>query len=255
MLVQCKPSYTYEPFGATDTTGGSSANEFGFTGRESDAAGLHFYRARYYDPRTQRFLSEDPLGFAGGSNAFAYVGNRPTRDVDPLGLKPQPGFTPGGPGSGPGAGGGTGDSAGGGGSGAGGGRPESAGGDPSGGCPPLPAAPPNTSVRDNIMAGQMANAAFSDAGRTLWFRDQVQRGGPMDYHSRYGPQFEVFGNVNYGATGQAAGIAWPTLAAGSMYAHVRRHGWDGFLPDYMWNELTDQHHINQGYKYAANGCR
>ncbi|MFN6103669.1 MAG: RHS repeat-associated core domain-containing protein, partial [Planctomycetaceae bacterium] len=40
---------------------------FAYTGREWDpAAGLYFYRARWYDPRAGRFLSEDPLGFAAG---------------------------------------------------------------------------------------------------------------------------------------------------------------------------------------------
>ena len=29
--------------------------------------GLIYYRARWYDPAQGRFLSEDPLGLAGGS--------------------------------------------------------------------------------------------------------------------------------------------------------------------------------------------
>lgn len=45
------------------------------------------YRARYYDPSTGRFLSEDPLRFLGGSPDFyAYVVNSPTNLVDPKGL-------------------------------------------------------------------------------------------------------------------------------------------------------------------------
>ncbi|MFN9200140.1 MAG: RHS repeat-associated core domain-containing protein, partial [Planctomycetaceae bacterium] len=49
---------------------------FAYTGREWDpAAGLYFYRARWYDPRADRFLSEDPLGFAAGDvNLNRYVG-------------------------------------------------------------------------------------------------------------------------------------------------------------------------------------
>jgi RHS repeat-associated protein len=55
--------------------------------RESNAeTGLYYYRARYYDPAAGRFLSEDPIGFAGGVNAYRYVGNLPTRFVDPFGL-------------------------------------------------------------------------------------------------------------------------------------------------------------------------
>jgi RHS repeat-associated protein len=61
---------------------------FGYTGREWDAeTGLWYYRARYYDANTGRFLSEDPLGFAAGdTNLARYVGNGPTNYTDPTGL-------------------------------------------------------------------------------------------------------------------------------------------------------------------------
>jgi RHS repeat-associated protein len=80
--------YTYEPFGATTATGASSPSELQFTGRENDGTGLYYYRARYYHPTLQRFISEDPIGFGGGGpNLYAYVANSPTRWTDPLGLR------------------------------------------------------------------------------------------------------------------------------------------------------------------------
>ncbi len=79
--------YTSEPFGATAATGTSSTNTAQFTGRENDGTGLYFYRARYYQPQLQRFISEDPLGFGGGDvNLSAYVQNDPVSKTDPLGL-------------------------------------------------------------------------------------------------------------------------------------------------------------------------
>ncbi len=46
------------------------------------------YRARYYDPTTQRFLSQDPIGFASGDfNFYRYVGNSPANFRDPSGQK------------------------------------------------------------------------------------------------------------------------------------------------------------------------
>ncbi len=79
--------YTYEPFGAFTTSGASTGNSFAFTGREADGTGLLFYRARYYHPAIQRFVSEDPLGFVDGPNSHLLAGNNPTNYVDPLGLQ------------------------------------------------------------------------------------------------------------------------------------------------------------------------
>jgi len=77
--------YTYEPFGSASVTG-SVFNPYQYTGRENDATGLLFYRARYYDPNAGRFLSEDPIGFDGGENFYTYTRNSPVGFKDPLGL-------------------------------------------------------------------------------------------------------------------------------------------------------------------------
>ncbi len=79
--------YTYEPFGATTSSGAASTNPAQYTGRENDGTGLYYYRARYYNPTLGRFTSEDPLGFGGGDvNVQAYVSDRPTVLRDPSGL-------------------------------------------------------------------------------------------------------------------------------------------------------------------------
>jgi RHS repeat-associated protein len=80
-------SYTYQPFGATTVGGSANGNSFQFTGRENDGSGVYYYRNRYYSPTFQRFVSQDPLGFAGGdTNLYGYVLNGPTNSFDPLGL-------------------------------------------------------------------------------------------------------------------------------------------------------------------------
>jgi RHS repeat-associated protein len=93
--------YQYEPFGKTSLLSGSSNNPTQFTGRENDGTGLYYYRARYYSPSYQRFISEDPLDFSSGDvNLYAYGANAPTQYTDPLGARvlkqplPQEGYGP-----------------------------------------------------------------------------------------------------------------------------------------------------------------
>lgn len=82
--------YSYTPFGEAITVSEQVPQPFRFTGREYDSeTGLYYYRARYYDPTLARFISEDPIGLAGGVNLYAYVGNDPVNHTDPTGLCPQ----------------------------------------------------------------------------------------------------------------------------------------------------------------------
>ncbi len=94
--------YAYDPFGQVSISGELSDNAFQYTGRENDGTGLYYYRARYYSPELQRFISEDPISKPGDPNvafllpallkapamlhAYDYVGNRPLNYTDPEGL-------------------------------------------------------------------------------------------------------------------------------------------------------------------------
>jgi RHS repeat-associated protein len=69
---------------------GASEPGFAFTGREWDPeAGLHYYRARYYDAALARFISMDPLGVRTDPNVYSYVRSQPVNLVDPSGLLSQ----------------------------------------------------------------------------------------------------------------------------------------------------------------------
>jgi RHS repeat-associated protein len=63
-------AYTYEPFGSTTASSEANANAFQYTGRENDRTGLYYYRARYYSPTLERFVSEDPIRLRGGMNVY-----------------------------------------------------------------------------------------------------------------------------------------------------------------------------------------
>lgn len=47
---------------------------------------LSYYRARYYDPTSGRFISQDPIRFAGSINFYSYVSNNSVLRIDPSGL-------------------------------------------------------------------------------------------------------------------------------------------------------------------------
>lgn len=74
----------YDAFG---NTAGSSRTRYTYTGREADPdTGLFYYRARYYDSESGRFISEDPIGLSGGLNLYRYVSQDPVNKRDPSGL-------------------------------------------------------------------------------------------------------------------------------------------------------------------------
>jgi len=88
-------------------TGSSYGNPYLFTGRRLDVLDsgdlkIMYYRNRYYDPDTGRFLTHDPLGitpnaqqpnsfgiigqFNDGSNLYEYAGSNVVAHSDPYGL-------------------------------------------------------------------------------------------------------------------------------------------------------------------------
>jgi RHS repeat-associated protein len=85
-------SFAYQPFGAVVTSSLQAADVFQYAGElgavGTGSANTVLMGARFYSSQIGRFLSQDPSGIAGGRNLYAYVFNRPTQLVDPLGLGP-----------------------------------------------------------------------------------------------------------------------------------------------------------------------
>lgn len=88
-------TYEYSPFGemlAEDYAGTTYQDQLGrsgfrFSTNYYDAeTGLYYYGYRYYNPQLGRFINRDPIGFAGGSNLYGFVGNNTPNAVDVRGL-------------------------------------------------------------------------------------------------------------------------------------------------------------------------
>ncbi|WP_017692354.1 RHS repeat-associated core domain-containing protein [Paenibacillus sp. PAMC 26794] len=85
--------YTYGLYGELEQHEGLTQQPFAYNGRDgvmTDANGLYYMRARYYDPKLKRFLNRDVIRgeIQDGQtfNRYAYVNGNPVSYIDPLGL-------------------------------------------------------------------------------------------------------------------------------------------------------------------------
>ncbi|MEN9774519.1 MAG: hypothetical protein RL322_1589 [Pseudomonadota bacterium] len=77
----------YDSYGSIREARGPFRQPLRFPGQYHDEeTGLYDNYLRTYDPVQGRYLEPDPLGLAAGLNRHAYVGGRPHRAADPLGL-------------------------------------------------------------------------------------------------------------------------------------------------------------------------
>ena len=77
-----------KPYHAFGGSWHALSSRFLYTGREATGmSDVYYYRARYYESSTGRFISEDPIGVIAETNPYRYVGNDPVRFFDPLGLE------------------------------------------------------------------------------------------------------------------------------------------------------------------------
>jgi RHS repeat-associated protein len=70
-------TYAYDPYGRLMAQTETVPQPFQYAGQVgvmAEGQNLYYMRARYYDASVGRFISEDPIGFEGGLNLYAYVG-------------------------------------------------------------------------------------------------------------------------------------------------------------------------------------
>lgn len=77
----------YLPFGKAQLQVAKITNNLRFPGQYFDAeSGLNYNLHRTYDPSVGRYVEADPMGWAAGSNLYAYVGGNPLNRIDPAGM-------------------------------------------------------------------------------------------------------------------------------------------------------------------------
>ena len=85
-------TYGYGPWGpltgGTDYGNSAGKDRARFKGALwlGPEAEVYYMRARWSEPKTGRFLREDPIGWGGGINLYAYTAADPINGRDPLGL-------------------------------------------------------------------------------------------------------------------------------------------------------------------------
>jgi RHS repeat-associated protein len=82
-------SATYHAFGkATVGANSTVANNLRFPGQYYDQeTGLHYNWNRFYDPKTGRYITADPIGLKGGINYYLFANGNPINKKDPKGLE------------------------------------------------------------------------------------------------------------------------------------------------------------------------
>ena len=231
-------------------------------------------RARWYDAQQGRFVSEDPIGLAGGINPYRFAGNDPVNKRDPTGLEEEctdwytvtinvktgvivkerylyTTCTPSG------------------GGGSGGGKTNAQNKDENKQCPIPPALPGVANLDKNIRIAR-AVGGYLNAVNPLgfvatlhWFKEMVDYDKPWDFKNHGGvhnPAYENGGNFHYGATGAAAGIPSWLLRRAAGWA--QRGSEVGSAPDEgvpwgRWphgDQRVDQAWIDEGIRYLKEGC-
>jgi RHS repeat-associated protein len=114
----------------------------------------------------------------------------------------------------------------------------------------IPKHPPDANIDNNMLATHQNDYRW-------WFLMVSTKRGPWDYklyHGKAHPEYDDFGNFNYGATGCAAGIPLDILLRGAGYAKSKDLQKDPYgSPLWMYpygNQPDKQQQIIKGFQFC-----
>jgi RHS repeat-associated protein len=87
-IGQVQDTISYSGYGVPTESNALAGSIFGYDGYQYEAsAGLNYANARWYNPSTGTWVTEDPIGFSSGQTNFhEAVNNNPTNETDATGL-------------------------------------------------------------------------------------------------------------------------------------------------------------------------
>ena len=138
-------------------------------------------------------------------------------------------------------------------------------------CPSVPAHPANANVNANMAQTNAAKPIPLVGGSALtastvnaasWFNNVCCWSSPWNYQAdangNWQPQYDDFGNFNYGATGTALGLPQAAVMwAGGLVKNINYWSKGQANPYRNQPYMNDRHKMSmiaQGIQYAQNGC-
>lgn len=120
-------------------------------------------------------------------------------------------------------------------------------------CVTPPVGPPGANLNNNL--DLFKDYSFWNVPMDNLAKNLMRRGGPWDYRTNQGQQYDAFGNFNYGAIAAQMGLPYYVAQNLAGYYQGEPTGQGTLL--FVWpygDDLAGALQIQAGYDYVADQC-